>query len=121
MSACGTKRTSPCAQPMSAFGGKADIAQNLTVGPRARLSAAFCLHPVQSRESNLTQMSKWRSRVNRLAGRLGVSGGDGLDIRFFGGFGMKNSSGGVGLAREERLQIMLSLAELNAVDNYRFQ
>ena len=34
---------------------------------------------------------------------------------------MKNSSGGIGLAREERLQIMLSLAELNAVDNYRFQ
>jgi len=34
---------------------------------------------------------------------------------------MKNSSGGTGLAREERLQIMLSPAELNAVDNYRFQ
>jgi hypothetical protein len=34
---------------------------------------------------------------------------------------MKNSSGGTGLAREERLQIMLSLAELNVVDNYRFQ
>ena len=32
---------------------------------------------------------------------------------------MKNSSGGTGLAREERLQIMLSPAELNAVDNYR--
>ena len=34
---------------------------------------------------------------------------------------MKNSSGGTGLAREERLQIMLSPAELNAVENYRFQ
>jgi hypothetical protein len=34
---------------------------------------------------------------------------------------MKNSSGGTGLAREERLQIMLSPAELNAVDNYRFR
>ena len=29
---------------------------------------------------------------------------------------MKNSSGGGGLAREERLQIMLTPAELNAVD-----
>jgi hypothetical protein len=34
---------------------------------------------------------------------------------------MKNSSGGTGLAREERLQIMLSPEELAAVDNYRFQ
>jgi hypothetical protein len=34
---------------------------------------------------------------------------------------MKNSRGGTGLAREERLQIMLSPDELNAVDNYRFQ
>jgi hypothetical protein len=34
---------------------------------------------------------------------------------------MKNSSGTIGLAREERLQIMLSPPELNAVDNYRFQ
>ena len=33
---------------------------------------------------------------------------------------MKNSSGGSGLAREERLQIMLTPAELNAADNYRF-
>jgi hypothetical protein len=93
----------------------------MTVGPRALLSAAFRLHHVQSRESDLTQMSKWRIRVNRLAGRLGVTGVDALAIRFFGGFGMKNSSGGTGLARGERLQIMLSLAELNAVDNYRFQ
>jgi hypothetical protein len=34
---------------------------------------------------------------------------------------MRNNEGGKGLAREERLQIMLSLAELKAVDNYRFQ
>jgi len=34
---------------------------------------------------------------------------------------MRNSNGNVGLAREERLQIMLSPPELNAVDNYRFQ
>jgi hypothetical protein len=33
---------------------------------------------------------------------------------------MKNSKGGVGLAREERLQIMLSDEELKAVDNFRF-
>lgn len=33
---------------------------------------------------------------------------------------MKNSTGISGLAREERLQIMLSPAELNAVDNFRF-
>jgi hypothetical protein len=33
---------------------------------------------------------------------------------------MKNSSGGSGLAREERLQIMLSPEELNALDNFRF-
>jgi hypothetical protein len=66
-------------------------------------------------------MSKRRIRISRLARRLGVSAIDGLAIHFFGGFGMKNSSGGTGLAREERLQIMLSPAELNAVDNYRFQ
>jgi len=34
---------------------------------------------------------------------------------------MKNSSGGTGLAREERLQIMLSAEELEVVDTYRFQ
>jgi len=33
---------------------------------------------------------------------------------------MKNSEGGKGLAREERLQIMLSPEELKAVDNFRF-
>jgi len=76
---------------------------------------------MHSRESDLTQMSKWRSRVNRLAGRLGVSCHDGLATHLCGDFVMKNSSGGTGLAREERLQIMLSPAELNAVDNYRFQ
>ena len=59
-------------------------------------------------------MSKWRIRINCLAGP------NYLASQFFGGFVMKNSSGGSGLAREERLQIMLSPAELNAVDNYRF-
>lgn len=34
---------------------------------------------------------------------------------------MKNVNGGNGLAREERLQIMLSPEELKAVDNFRFQ
>jgi metal-responsive CopG/Arc/MetJ family transcriptional regulator len=34
---------------------------------------------------------------------------------------MKNSKGEKGLAREERLQIMLSPEELKAVDNFRFQ
>jgi hypothetical protein len=34
---------------------------------------------------------------------------------------MKNSEGGNGLAREERLQIMLSPEELKAVDTYRFR
>jgi hypothetical protein len=33
---------------------------------------------------------------------------------------MKNGKGGSGLAREERLQIMLSPEELKAVDNFRF-
>ena len=33
---------------------------------------------------------------------------------------MRNSDGGSGLAREERLQIMLSPKELEAVDNFRF-
>lgn len=33
---------------------------------------------------------------------------------------MKNAAGGTGLAREERLQIMLSPPELKAVDNFRF-
>src|SRR6516164_3193117 len=66
-------------------------------------------------------MSKWRNRMNRLAGCLGVRGVDCLASHFCGGFIMKNSRGEAGLAREERLQIMLSPAELNAVDNYRFQ
>ena len=34
---------------------------------------------------------------------------------------MRNSKGGKGLAREERLQIMLAPEELRAVDNFRFQ
>jgi metal-responsive CopG/Arc/MetJ family transcriptional regulator len=34
---------------------------------------------------------------------------------------MKNSKGGKGLAREERLQIMLAPEELKAVDNFRFE
>lgn len=34
---------------------------------------------------------------------------------------MRNSSGGTGLAREERLQIMLSPEELRVVDNFRFE
>jgi hypothetical protein len=33
---------------------------------------------------------------------------------------MKNGKGGNGLVREERLQIMLSPEELQAVDNFRF-
>jgi metal-responsive CopG/Arc/MetJ family transcriptional regulator len=34
---------------------------------------------------------------------------------------MRNSNGGNGLAREERLQIMLSPEELKIVDNFRFE
>ena len=34
---------------------------------------------------------------------------------------MQNSNGGKGLAREERLQIMLSPQELEAVENFRFE
>ncbi len=34
---------------------------------------------------------------------------------------MRNSHGGKGLARESRLQIMLSPEELNAIDTFRFQ
>jgi hypothetical protein len=66
-------------------------------------------------------MSKWRIYPHCLASGVGVNYNDRLASRFWGGFVMKNSSGGTGLAREERLQIMLSPAELNAVDNYRFQ
>ncbi len=33
----------------------------------------------------------------------------------------QNANGGRGLAREERLQIMLSPQELTAVDNFRFE
>src|SRR5215471_16588389 len=66
-------------------------------------------------------MSKWLIGVDCLASPDYLAGANGLASRFCGGFVMKNSSGGTGLAREERLQIMLSPAELNAVDNYRFQ
>ena len=34
---------------------------------------------------------------------------------------MKNGNGGKGLARDERLQIMLSPDELKALDNFRFE
>jgi hypothetical protein len=34
---------------------------------------------------------------------------------------MKNSNGGKGLLREQRLQIMLAPAELKALDNFRFE
>ncbi len=34
---------------------------------------------------------------------------------------MRNGKGGSGLVREERLQIMLSPEELEAVDNFRFE
>jgi hypothetical protein len=34
---------------------------------------------------------------------------------------MKNSSGGIGPARDVRLQFTLTPPELNAVDNYRFR
>ena len=34
---------------------------------------------------------------------------------------MKNGRGGIGLVREQRLQIMLSPEELKAVDNVRFE
>ena len=34
---------------------------------------------------------------------------------------MKNTNGGRGLVREQRLQIMLSPQELKAVDNFRFE
>jgi hypothetical protein len=37
-----------------------------------------------------------------------------------GGCSMKNGKGGVGLVREERLQIMLAPEELKAVDTFRF-
>ncbi len=39
----------------------------------------------------------------------------------FRGFVMRDSSGGVRLAREGRLQIMLSAEELKAVDNFRIE
>ena len=34
---------------------------------------------------------------------------------------MRNSTGGTGLAREQRLQIMLAPEELKAVDTFRFE
>src|SRR5262249_55801019 len=66
-------------------------------------------------------MSKRLICVDGLASRICKNAVVCLASRFWGGFVMKNSSGETGLAREERLQIMLSPAELNAVDNYRFQ
>jgi hypothetical protein len=63
-------------------------------------------------------MSKWPIYIDGLASVIYMHD---LASNLYGGFVMKNSSGGIGLAREERLQIMLSPAELSAVDNYRFQ
>ena len=66
-------------------------------------------------------MSKWGIGLEYLAGLVYINWDDSLASHFCGGFVMKNSRGEAGLAREQRLQIMLSPAELNAVDNYRFQ
>ena len=71
-------------------------------------------------------MSKWRIGVNGLAWLSGVDclvrliGVDSPACLIDGGFVMRNSNGGAGLAREERLQIMLSPKELEAVDTFRF-
>src|SRR5262245_1638047 len=69
------------------------------------------------RVGDLTQMSKWPTRLDSRAWRTHV---DSLHWLICGGFVMRNSDGGSGLAREERLQIMLSPKELEAVDNFRF-
>jgi hypothetical protein len=55
------------------------------------------------------EMSKWGIGAYRLPSLI------------YPGFVMKNSQGEIGLAREERLQIMLSPEELKAVDNFRFR
>ena len=64
-----------------------------------------------------TQMSKWRIGLGYAARRIGDYR---LACRICGGFALRNSNGGSGLAREERLQIMLSPEELKVVDNFRF-
>jgi len=64
-----------------------------------------------------TQMSKWRIGLGHAARSIGDYR---LACRICGGFAMRNSNGGSGLAREERLQIMLSPEELKVVDNFRF-
>src|SRR5262249_6341768 len=75
------------------------------------------LKPQFCRVGDLTQMSKWTTRLDSRAWRTRV---DSLPWLICGGFDMRNSDGGTGLAREERLQIMLSPKELEAVDNFRF-
>src|SRR5215472_9941094 len=66
-------------------------------------------------------MSKWRTGASCVASIDRLASVDCLAGRFCGGFVMKNSRGGTGLAREERLQIMLSAEELEVVDTYRFE
>jgi hypothetical protein len=55
--------------------------------------------------------------IDYIALRIGL---DSLTGLICGDFVMRNSNGETGLAREERLQIMLSPKELEAVDNFRF-
>jgi hypothetical protein len=74
--------------------------------------------PVAASGTEPTLMSKWRICDYGLASTVC---GDGLASPICRNFVMKNSSGISGLAREERLQIMLAPAELNAVDNFRFE
>lgn len=74
--------------------------------------------PMQRGGIRLRQMSKWGIDIHWLVWHIG---GDRLAHRICGGFVMRNGNGGTGLAREERLQIMLSPEELKAVDNFRFE
>src|SRR4029077_1668583 len=64
--------------------------------------------------TKLTQMSKYHISL------IGLSCVIYLSCLIYREFLMKNGKGGRGLVREERLQIMLSRAEIKAVDTFRF-
>ena len=71
----------------------------------AILKAALSGVGNSDRHKSVSEKSKWS--IHSLA------------CPIYGGFVMRNSSGGVRPAREQRLQIMLSDEELKAVDNFR--
>src|SRR5215469_7263941 len=84
-------RQSGVATHKAALASKADVAKCKTELASA-LGAAYRRHPKSGPEP--TQMSKWLIGVDCIARLYSLLAINGLASRFYGGFVMKNSSGG---------------------------